>query len=78
MKKIIVSPNEAGHRMDKLLAKYLSVAPKSFFYKMLRKKNIKLNGARAEGNEKLNIGDEITLFLSDDTIQKLSGNKEEV
>lgn len=78
MKKIIVSPNEAGQRMDKLLAKYLSVAPKSFFYKMLRKKNIKLNGARAEGNEKLNIGDEITLFLSDDTIQKLSGNKEEV
>ena len=38
MKKIIVSQNEAGQRMDKLLAKYLSEAPKSFFYKMLRKK----------------------------------------
>ena len=42
MQKIIVSPNEAGQRLDKLLAKHLSEAPKSFFYKMLRKKNITL------------------------------------
>ena len=47
MKKIIVSQNEAGQRMDKLLAKYLSEAPKSFFYKMLRKKNITLNGKKS-------------------------------
>lgn len=73
MKKIIVSQNEAGQRMDKLLAKYLSEAPKSFFYKMLRKKNITLNGKRAEGNEKLNIGDEITFFLSDETFEKFAG-----
>lgn len=74
MQKITVSSNEAGQRMDKLLAKYLSNAPKSFVYKMLRKKNIKLNGKKAEGNEKLQIGDEITLFLADDTIEKFAGN----
>lgn len=72
MQKITVTPNEAGQRLDKLLAKHLSCAPKSFFYKMLRKKNIKLNGKKAEGSEKLNIGDEITLFLSDETIEKFS------
>lgn len=78
MQKITVSANEAGQRMDKLLAKYLANAPKSFLYKMLRKKNIKLNGKKAEGNEKLQIGDEITLFLADDTIEKFSGNRSAV
>lgn len=72
MQKIIVTQNEAGQRLDKLLAKHLKLAPKSFFYKMLRKKNIKLNGRKAEGSEKLNIGDEIVLYLSDDTIEKFS------
>lgn len=73
MKKVIVSSNEAGQRMDKLLAKYLSEAPKSFFYKMLRKKNITLNGKKAQGNEKLKVGDEIIFFLSDETYEKFSG-----
>lgn len=36
MKEIIISENEAGQRLDKLLGKYLNEAPKSFFYKMLR------------------------------------------
>lgn len=70
MKKIIVSTNEAGQRMDKLLAKYLSSAPKGFLYKMLRKKNITLNGKKALGNEKLNTGDEICMFLADATLEK--------
>lgn len=77
MLKIKVTQNEAGQRLDKLLAKRLSLAPKSFFYKMLRKKNIKLNGRRAGGSEKLQIGDEVTLFLSEETIAKFSEAKEQ-
>ena len=69
MKVLIVTKNEAGQRLDKLLAKYMSKAPKSFFYKMLRKKNITLNGKKAEGSEKLQEKDEIRLFLSDETIE---------
>lgn len=72
MKSIIVRENESGQRLDKLLSKYLNLAPKSFIYKMLRKKNIKLNNKKADGNEKLAIGDEIQLFLSDETIEKFS------
>lgn len=68
MKSFKVTQNEAGQRLDKLLAKYMDTAPKSFFYKMLRKKNITLNGKKAEGNEKVGEGDEIKLFLSDETI----------
>lgn len=74
MQKIVVSANEAGQRMDKLLGKYLSAAPKSFLYKMLRKKNITLNGKKAQGNEMLSVGDEISMFLADETIEKFAGN----
>lgn len=72
MKIINVSVNEAGQRLDKLLCKYLNLAPKSFIYKMLRKKNITLNGKKADGSEKLNMDDEIKLFLADETVDKFS------
>lgn len=74
MQKRVVTPNEAGQRLDKLLAKHLKDAPKSFIYKMLRKKNITLNGKKAGGSEKTCTGDEITLWLSDETIEKFTGN----
>lgn len=72
MKAIIVNSNEAGQRLDKLLAKYLNLAGKGFLYKMMRKKNITLNGKKCDGSEKLTVGDEIKLFLSDETIEKFS------
>ena len=78
MRSIIVSEKEAGQRLDKFLGKYLSKAPKSFVYKMLRKKNIKLNGKKAEGSEKLAVEDEIKLFLSDETIENFSEKVEVV
>ena len=72
MQEIIVTANEAGQRFDKLLVKYLNRAPKSFIYKMLRKKNITLNGKKADGSEKLAIGDSVKLFFADETIAKFS------
>ena len=64
-----ISKNEAGQRFDKYLHKLLPKAPSSFFYKMLRKKNIVLNGKKAEGKEKLSVGDQVSLFLSEETFQ---------
>ncbi len=72
MQVFTIKENEAGQRLDKFLAKYLTLAPKSFLYKMIRKKNITLNGKRCEGNERLVLGDEVRFFLSDDTIQKFT------
>lgn len=70
MQILTVTPNEAGQRMDKLLAKYLNQAGKGFLYKMMRKKNITLNGKKCDGSERLAEGDEIKLFLSEETILK--------
>ena len=72
MKQIKVGDNEAGQRLDKLISKILNKATKSFIYKMLRKKNIVLDDKKASGNEKLVIGDEIKIYLSDDTFEKFS------
>lgn len=76
MKQFVIEENEAGQRLDKYLAKLLKEAPKSFFYKMLRKKNITLNNKKATGSEKLCLGDTVKLFLSDDTYEKFAGASE--
>lgn len=73
MREIEIKNNEAGQRFDKFLKKYLSDASVSFIYKMLRKKNIILNGKKATGSEKLRPGDSVKLFLADETIEKFSG-----
>ena len=54
MREVTIGPNEGGQRFDKYLKKYLKEAGSGFLYKMLRKKNITLNGRRADGSEKLN------------------------
>ena len=53
MKEIIITKNEENQRLDKFLLKYMNKASKGFIYKMLRKKNIVLNGKKATGNEHL-------------------------
>lgn len=72
MREIIIGKNEKNQRFDKFLAKYLNKAPKSFIYKMLRKKNITLNQKKSTGSEIVKINDIVKLFLSDETINKFS------
>lgn len=68
MRLLKIDEDNGAQRLDKFLLRYMNKAPKSFIYKMLRKKNIKLNGVRAQGNEVLKAGDEVALYLSDETI----------
>ena len=73
MRQLTVHKNDENQRLDKYLKKYLKEAPGSFIYKMLRKKNIVLNGKKADGTEKLCAGDEIKLFFAEETLQKFTG-----
>ncbi len=75
MRELKIGKNEAEQRLDKLLLKYLNKAPSSFVYKMLRKKNIKLNGKKADGKEKLQEGDLVQLYLAEDTLEKFMEKK---
>lgn len=79
MREIVIGKNQAGQRFDKYLKKLLCNANSSFIYKMLRKKNILLNGKKAQGTEKLEVNDRVKLYLSEDTFLKFSdgtGNPE--
>lgn len=78
MREIEIKQNDAGQRFDKYLKKLLCNASGSFIYKMLRKKNIVLNGKKADGSEKLKSGDFVKLFLSDETYMKFTVNSEVV
>ncbi len=73
MRLLTVHKNDENQRLDKYLKKYLKEAPGSFIYKMLRKKNIVLNGKKADGTEKLTAGDEIKLFFAEETLEKFTG-----
>ena len=76
MKLITVHEQEEGQKLLKLLGSYLKEASGGFLHKMLRKKNITLNGKKADGSEKLKAGDEIRLFLSDETYEKFAGKQQ--
>ena len=73
MKQILIENNDAGQRFDKYLSKLMKEAPKSFLYKMLRKKNITLNEKKAVGNEIVASGDVVKLYFSDETFKKFAG-----
>lgn len=73
MQSIAIGSNQAGQRLDKFLHKYLPNAGTGFLYKMLRKKNITLNGKKAVGSELLKEGDCVAVFFSQETFEKFSG-----
>ena len=60
---IFVKPEDAGQRADKFIFKFLNKPPKSLVYKFIRKKRVKLNGARLSGGEILAPGDRLSFYV---------------
>lgn len=75
MQELSIGSNEAGQRFDKYLNKALPGAGSSLIYKQLRKKNITLNGKKAEGKEILQLNDKVQCFFSEETFRKFSGRE---
>ena len=65
---IEIGKNEQNQRLDKFLRKYMENAPLSFIYKVIRK-DIKVNGKRAKENTVLQLGDLLTLYISEDELE---------
>ena len=76
MKEVNITGKEENQRLDKFLLKYFNNAPKSFVYKMLRKKRIKFNGKKAEGNEIIKNGDKLQMYIAPETMDSLMSEKE--
>lgn len=73
MQTVTIGKNQSGQRLDKFLHRFMPDAGNGFLYKMLRKKNITLNGHRAEGSEILAQGDTLSFFFSEETYRKFTG-----
>lgn len=73
MQLVTIGQNQAGQRLDKFLHKLLPQAGTGFLYKMLRKKNITLNGKKAEGSELLALGDQVRFYFARETYEKFAG-----
>ena len=73
MKELQVTSQDAKQRLDKFLKRTFPEMGTSFLYKMLRKKNITLNGKKATGSEQILSGDLIQCFFSDETFDKFAG-----
>ena len=71
MKTFLINNNDCGQRIDKFIAKALPQMPKSMMYKLIRKKDIKINGKRCEISTILNEGDTVSIYVKDE----LSGVK---
>ena len=71
MREILISQNEKEKKLLKLLQKYFKGQADSFLYKMLRKKNILLNGKKADGKEILQLGDIVQLYFSEESLGKM-------
>lgn len=74
MIKINITENDGNQRLDRFLKKYFENAPLSMIYKMVRK-DIKVNGKREKEEFVLKTGDELTVYLSDEDVEKFSRKK---
>lgn len=70
MTELTVTKNDAGQRADRFLAKAFPNLTPPLVCKLMRKKRIKLNGAKTEPNVKLNEGDVFRFYLSDELLSK--------
>ena len=70
MKEFVISPNDAGQRLDRFLAKAVPLLPASLAQKYIRIKRIKCNGARAERDTRLKAGDVLQLYINDEFFDK--------
>lgn len=68
MKKITITSNDAGQRLDRFLDKTFDRMPRSLMYKEIRKKNIKINRKRCEAKQILKENDILELYINDDAL----------
>ena len=66
MKEFAININDSGQRIDKFLSKSMPELPKSMMYRLIRKKDIKINGKRCEPSSLLSEGDIVRVYVKDD------------
>ena len=66
MKEFTVGKNDAGQRADRFISKVVPKLPNGKMYKFLREKKIKLNKKRCDISTRLQEGDVLQMYISDE------------
>ncbi len=77
MKEYTITSAESGQKCIKYCEKILPKAGSGFLHKMMRKKNITINGKKTDGSKRLQEGDVLRFFFADDTFELFAGTSDE-
>lgn len=66
MRSYTINKNDSGQRADKFVMKAVPLLPQTLMYKYFRTKRIKLNRKKCEISTRLNEGDILELYISDE------------
>ena len=66
MRELTIGKNDAGQRLDRFVSKSLPLLPSALLQKYIRLKRIKVNGARAQRDQRLQEGDVLQLYINDE------------
>jgi 23S rRNA pseudouridine955/2504/2580 synthase len=61
VRRVTIGEEEAGQRLDKVLARLLPQMPRSHLYRLLRKGEVRVNGKRPSGEQRVVAGDELRI-----------------
>jgi len=73
MEEIRIRPDDAGQRLDRFLRKYLRGAKLPTIYKMVRTRQVVVNGKKARPERRLDEGDVVVLYPADRRMKDLRG-----
>ena len=70
MRELTIGKNDAGQRVDRFVSKALPLLPPALLQKYIRLKRIKVNGGRAQRDQRLREGDVLQLYINDEFFEK--------
>ncbi len=70
MREMTIGKNDAGQRLDRFVSKSLPLLPPALLQKYIRIKRIKVNGGRAQRDQRLQVGDVLQLYINDEFFDK--------
>lgn len=77
MINLIITENDSGQRIDRFLRKYFRNAPLSHIYKLIRT-DVKVNGKKPSQNQTLQVGDLISIYITEEEAQGFLDKKPKV
>ena len=72
MRELTIGKNDAGARLDRFVSKALPLLPPALLQKYIRIKRIKVNGVRAQRDQRLAQGDVVQLYINDEFFDRPS------